>query len=135
MQKVHKIVLYMIALYHLGFALLSFFSERITLLIAKSAFGVVLDGSPQVMYLCKLLGIYGFIFGVFVMYVARNPAKYSGMIYAICALYVLRVLDRALFLPPVRYEFQITMIRIMIGCVLLALFGAAVFLTKPKASG
>jgi hypothetical protein len=134
MKSAQKLVLLAIALYHLGFALMAILSEKMAAMVAKHAFGVTLDMSPQVMYLAKLVGIYGAIFGVFVIMIALNPVKYRHLVYVVFGLYVMRISSRLIFLPQVKESFQIEMPRIIVGAVLLTGFALAVLFVRPKAA-
>jgi hypothetical protein len=125
-----RIVLVLIGLYHVGFAALATFSDSMARTLAKAAFGITLDGSPQVMYLAKVLGLYGLAFGGVALVAATDPVKYRRLISVILGLYVLRILERAVFLPLVRESFAISPQRIAVGCVLLGLFAVALFVTS-----
>lgn len=131
-MTVHRIVLWLVAAYHIGMGLLAFCSNAAAIWLARQAFGVALDGSEQVMYLARLVGLYGVAFGVFVAFMAVNPVRYARLVYAVLLLYALRVIDRAVFLPGVKESFQIATPRIVVGCVLLAAFGVAVWFTRPR---
>jgi hypothetical protein len=129
MKVLQRTVLVLIGLYHVGFAVLALASAAAAKWIARVAFGVFLDGTPQVMYISKLLGIYGLAFGGTALLAASNPAKYRPLIWVILGLYVLRVLDRAVFLPLVRESFAVSPARITAGCVLLGLFGLTLLIS------
>lgn len=133
-MTVHRIVLGLVAAYHIGMGILAFCSDAAAVWLAKQAFGVTLDGSAQVMYLARLVGLYGVAFGVFVAVMAANPVRYARLVYVVLLLYVLRIVDRGVFLPGVKESFQIATPRILTGCVLLAAFALAVWFTKPRAA-
>jgi hypothetical protein len=125
MKAFQRIVLVLIGVYHVGFAVLALFSENMVRWLGKAAFGITLDGNPQTLYLAKVLGLYGLAFGGFALVAASDPIKYHKLIWVMLGLYVLRIIDRALFLPPVRDAFAISPERIVTGCVLLGLFAVA----------
>lgn len=132
MKQAQKIVLLLIAVYHIAFALLTVISDEMAATVAKHAFGVTLDMSPQVMYMTKLLGMYGAAFGLFVLIIAFKTARYATLLYVVIALYAARIATRLIFLPGVSDSFKIEQPRIMVGAGLLALFALAVAFVRPK---
>jgi hypothetical protein len=132
MKLAQKIVLLAIAVYHMAFALMTIVSDEMAATVAKHVFGVTLDMSPQVMYMVKVLGVYGAVFGVFVLVVALNAARYASLIYIVMGLYIARIATRLIFLPGVSESFKIAQPRIFIGAGLLAAFALAVTFVRPK---
>ena len=129
MKTAQKYILYAIALYHVFLGIMAFISGSLTYKIAESIFGMQLMENHQMAYLGKLLGIYALIFGVFVFYVALDTKKYQKLIKVILLLYVLRILNRVIFLSLAKEAFSVSTSRIWIDAGLLLAFGAGLYVT------
>lgn len=133
MKAFQRIVLVLVGLYHVGFAALAFFSDRMAGAIAKAAFGITLNHEPQTLYLAKVLGLYGLAFGGVALVASSDPVKYRKLIWLMVGIYLLRILDRAVFLSQVREAFAISPQRIATGCLLLGLFALALLIVALTA--
>lgn len=126
-----RIVLAMIAIYHVVLGLATFVSDDLTTRLAWQLFGLHLDMTPQLSYIVQLLGVYAITFGVFTAYVARDPFANRAMLNVIVILYVLRVVNKFLSMGEFTQAFNASMTRVWTDVVLLAFFGAAVLLLRP----
>jgi hypothetical protein len=126
-----KLVLYSIALYHLGMGLGAVISERVTEQLAWSVFGIRLKLAPQSSYLVKLLGVYVIAFGLVVGLAAQAPERYPGLLQIIVVLYAMRIANKVGHQALYKEAFQATDHRILMDVLMLAFFGGAVLLLKP----
>jgi hypothetical protein len=126
-----KLVLYSIALYHLGMGLGALLSERVAEQLAWSVFGIRLKLAPQASYLVKLLGVYVIAFGLVVCVAAQAPERNPALLQIIVLLYALRIANKVGHQELYKEAFQATDQRILTDVLMLAFFGGAVLLLKP----
>jgi len=127
-----KIVLILIAIYHVGLGLAGFMSEDLTVRVARAVFGLNLNMTPQLSYIAQLLAVYALVFGLIVAMVARDPVKHRSLIPIVVILYILRVLNKFISMGQFERGFGASMTKVWTDVALLAAFGVAVFLLKPK---
>jgi hypothetical protein len=128
-----KIVLWMICVYHVLLGLAAFLSEDLAAQVARGVFGLRLDMTPQLSYVVQLLGVYAVIFGLITGLVAIDPLRHRVLLNVVVVLYVLRIVNKLLTINEFEQAFGASMTKVWIDVVLLAAFGAAVFLLRPRA--
>lgn len=128
-----KIVLAMICIYHIALGLAAFASDDLTVQVAKGMFGLNLEMTPQLSYIVQLLGVYAIIFGVVAGMVALDPVKHQVLLNVVVILYGLRILNKFISMNQFEQAFGASMAKVWIDVVLLAAFGVAVLLLKPRA--
>lgn len=101
-----KIVLWVIAVYHLvfGAVLLTGFNVEN---LARSVLGAQMEINDQVDYMLKPLGIYTMVFGGLALLTALNPLRHRPMLIGIMALYVLRLLNHLMQMDTLREVFKV----------------------------
>lgn len=127
-----RILLVGVSAYHILFGALAFLSENMAASIAKTIFGMNLIVTPQLSYMAKLLGVYAFIFGIFMIIAAYKPKENKLIIYAGILLYAIRVINRFVFGDLVQQAFDVSNTGMWIEMGLLSFFGALLFLLRPK---
>jgi hypothetical protein len=127
-----KLVLIAIAVYHLFLGLAPFLSDALTVQLARSVFGLKLEMTSQLSYIVKLLGVYAMVFGFVCGVAAFNPVKYRPILNIIILLYVFRIVNKFAFMDNFSKAFDAAPSRVWSDIVLLAFFGMAVLLLKPR---
>ncbi|MCI0743775.1 MAG: hypothetical protein L0Y58_00065 [Verrucomicrobia subdivision 3 bacterium] len=127
-----KAVLIMISLYHCFLGLAPFLSDALTVQLARSVFGLKLEMTNQMGYIVKLLGVYAMVFGLVCAVVAFNTEKYRALLNIVFFLYLFRVLNKLAFMGKFTQAFDASPSRVWSDIVLLAFFGLAVLLLKPR---
>lgn len=127
-----RVVLAMICIYHVVLGLAAFVSDAMAVTLARSIFGLNLDMTPQLSYIVQLLGIYAITFGIITGIMAADPLRYPVMLNVIVVLYVLRVVNKFLSMGQFEQAFGASMSRVWTDVVLLAAFGTAVLVLRPK---
>lgn len=131
-EKLLKILLGLIAVYHVLLGLMAFLSGDFVMRIADSLFGLQVEPTGQVFYFGKLLGIYAIAFGAFIGMMMRDPHKYKDLLYVGVGLYALRIINKLVFMNSIKESFGVSDMRIWMDVVLLAFFGIALYLLIPK---
>jgi hypothetical protein len=127
-----RVVLAMICIYHVGLGLAAFVSDAMAVSLARSIFGLNLDMTPQLSYIVQLLGVYAIVFGLITGLMAVDPLRYPLMLNVVVVLYVLRVLNKFLSMGQFEQAFGASMTRVWTDVVLLAAFGTAVLVLRPR---
>jgi hypothetical protein len=127
-----RVVLAMICIYHVGLGLAAFVSDAMAVSLARSIFGLNLDMTPQLSYIVQLLGVYAIVFGLITGFMAADPLRYPVMLNVVVVLYVLRVLNKFLSMGQFEQAFGASMTRVWTDVVLLAAFGTAVLVLRPR---
>ena len=125
-------VLAMISIYHVVLGLAAFVSDDMAVTLARSIFGLNLEMTPQLSYIVQLLGVYAIVFGLITGLAAADPLRYPVMLNVIVVLYALRVLNKILSMGEFEEAFAASMTRVWTDVLLLAAFGIAVLLLRPK---
>jgi hypothetical protein len=129
-----KLILIAISLYHLFLGLAPFLSDALTVQLARSVFGLKLEMTSQLSYIVKLLGVYAMVFGFVCGVAAFNPVKYRALLNVIILLYIFRVVNKIAFMGKFSQAFDATPARVWLDIGLLAFFGLAVLVLKPRAT-
>jgi len=126
------ILLGLIGIYHLGLGILPFLPTAFTTRLLLAIFGMVFEVTPQMHYLGQLFGIYALLFGLMALVAAGDPYRHRSLVNLVLVLYCLRILNRVLFIFTFMPAFQTTPFRGWLEVVLLAAFGLAVVLLRPR---
>jgi hypothetical protein len=127
-----KVVLWAIALYHVVLGGGAFLSAGAAEQIAQSLFGITLTLDPAMAFVVKVLGVYAITFGVVTAIAARDPVRHRVLLNVIVFLYVLRILNKLLFKTEYVTGLEISSTRVWVESALLAVFGLAVFVLRPR---
>ncbi len=128
-----KVVLFLIGVYHIALGVIPFISQDLAAQVASSIFGMTLVVTPQLLYIAQLLGIYAFVFGIIVLFVAKNPEKHGGLIYVILLLYAARIINRILFIHGFMDAFQTTPFRAWLEVVVFVVIAGLLIFLTPRA--
>ena len=129
-DKLLKIILLVIGIYHIIFGLVGFISAEFAVRIAKYVFDMNITLTDQSAYLATLLGAYAFVFGLFTFIAALNPQKYGYVVYIGSVLYLLRLIHRIMFADVVRDAFNVSAFNRIAEIILLVFFAVALFLLR-----
>jgi hypothetical protein len=125
-------VLLAICLYHVVLGVGAFLSEDVAKRLAEILFSVRLELTPQLDYVVKLLGIYAFMFGLMTAVAARAPERHPVLLNLVIVLYACRILNKLVFADLFTRAFAAPPARAWIDVAMLAAFGLAVALLKPR---
>jgi ABC-type xylose transport system permease subunit len=126
-----KIVLWLIALYHLVLGTGAFLSAGLAQRVAKSIFGIQLTLDPAMSFVVKVLGIYAIVFGIIVLVAAADPVRYRVLLDIVVVLYALRIVNKLVFKKDYVGGLHIATPRVWTESALLAGFALAVWVLKP----
>jgi len=129
-----KILLWIVAVYHIGLGLLGIFAKDFAVTLAKNFFNFNLTLTDQTYWIINPLAAYILIFGVFMALAAKDPVKYKNVIYVGVVLFAIRVLQRVVFFvtAPEGLVSNIDPIRNIIMLVVVAIIGIAMFVMAKK---
>lgn len=126
-----RIVLYLIAAYHLLLGAGGLLSTDTATKLARDLFGMELEVTPQSAYLTRLLSVYALAFGYFAGVAAADPSRNPALLDGIVLLYTLRIGLKLGSLKVYEEAFRASASRVWADAALLALFGLSVLLLKP----
>ncbi len=92
-----RILLWLIAVYHLVAGVAATFFQDAAIGIGSLLFGVKITMDPQATLLVRYLGAFGMAFGVMAVLAALAPARHKGFIYGAVVYFVVRAFDRIAF--------------------------------------
>ncbi len=95
--KALKIILWIVAIYHIILGLLGIFAKDMAVYLANVAFNFNLTLNNEMLWVLNPFAAYLLIFGVFLAVSATNPQKYKSIIYAGIGLFALRIVQRIIF--------------------------------------
>ena len=129
-----KILLLIVAVYHIGLGLLGIFAKDFAVTLTKNLFNFNLTLTDQTYWIINPLAAYILIFGVFMALAAKDPVKYKNVIYVGVVLFAIRVLQRVVFFvtAPEGLVSNIDPIRNIIMLVVVAIIGIAMFVMAKK---
>lgn len=130
-NRLLKIILAVISIYHIAFGLTAFVSKNLAARIARDIFHMNLVLTDQLGYIVGLLAIYAIIFGFFTALATFNPAKYSYVIYVGILLYLLRLINRLIYADVVGDAFGVSNLNLWLEIILIIFFMLALFLLRP----
>lgn len=96
------------------------------------ALGVNIAATPQLEFIGKFVAVYMLAFGIMLLTLALNPAKYRALAYTALVVFGIRFLNRVFFFSLLSSTFGMTASRNLIGSALILIFFVGIFLTIPK---
>lgn len=129
-----QIVLWAICAYHVVLGGGAFLSSAIAEQAARSIFGITLSMDAQTAYVVRVLGVYALTFGLVAGIAATNPARHGILLNVIVVLYALRILVKLVFKDEAVLGLAYSSGRVYAEVALLAGFGAAVWLLRPRSA-
>jgi hypothetical protein len=102
-----KVLLWLIAVYHVVSGLLLFFSGELAIRALNSLAGIRITGSPELGIAGEILGCYLLAFGLMMGVAAWNPVKNRAIITVGLVLFALRLFQRLIFAEKVMQVMQI----------------------------
>lgn len=132
-NKIFKIVTGIAGVYHVLLAAIALLlPSEITSKAFSFALGVNITVTPQLEFIGKFVGVYMLAFGIILLILAFNPAKYRALTYAGLTVFGIRFLNRIFFFSMLSTTFGMTASRNLIGSGLILLFFIGMLLTMPK---
>jgi len=129
-----RILAAFMGIYHLGMGIFGSFSGDMASKVANVMWGAHVVIDPQFSYMAKFLGAYVIAFGLMMLFIAKDPVRYSSLVYVAVVLAVIRILNRVVFSGDLHAAFSIAPSR-MIGTIIgVALLNLGLLLLKPKAA-
>jgi hypothetical protein len=92
-----RVVLGLLAAYHLAIGLVSIASHRWTARLTRGLYALSLGEDARFRYAVKMLGLYALAFGALLALAARDPAAHRPVIAALIFLQTARALTRLAF--------------------------------------
>jgi hypothetical protein len=133
-QKALKVILWIVAVYHIILGLFGIFAKDMAAYLANVAFNFNLTLNNEMLWVLNPFAAYLLVFGVFLAIAATNPQKYKNIIYAGVGLFALRIVQRIIFVAtaPEGLIANTSAVRnwIMIGIV--AVIGLVMYLLVRK---
>ncbi len=129
-----KIVIWIVAVYHIILGLLGIFAKDYAVSLAKAFFNFNLTFNDQMYWVINPFSAYVLIFGVFMAVAATDPSKYKNIIYAGIGLFAIRIIQRVLFYftAPETLISSVDPIRNIIMILVVAIIGIAMFFLVKK---
>ncbi len=128
--KLGKILLWIIAAYHVATGAMVIWSGDVSIRFAKLSYGWTVEGSPELGILGELLGCYAIAFGLMMAVAARDPVAYRSFITVGIVLVALRLVQRAWFAAKIMEVFEVSAGRHWAAFVFILLIGAALALFR-----
>jgi len=92
-----RIILWVIAAYHLAAGLVATFFKEQAATLAGLMFGVAITMDGQTELLVRYLGAFGIALGVLAALAALNPVRNQAIIYGLVVYFFMRAFDRIVF--------------------------------------
>lgn len=133
-DKSLKVVLWIVAVYHILLGLLGIFAKGSAVFIAKNLFDFNLTLNDQMMWVINPFVAYLLFFGVFMAVAAMDPKKYKAIIYAGVGLFALRIIQRIVFVAvaPAGLIGSASLMRNVVAIVVVAVLGLLMFFLTKK---
>jgi hypothetical protein len=133
-NKALKILLWIVAVYHIGLGLLGIFAKDFAVTLAKNFFNFNLTLTDQIYWIINPLAAYILVFGIFMALAAKDPSKYKNVIFVGVALFAVRVIQRLVFFvtAPEGLVNNIDPTKNIIMLVVVAAIGIAMFVMAKK---
>lgn len=125
--KALKVLLWIVAVYHIALGLLGIFLKSQAVYLAKTFFNFNFELTQQAYWMINPFAAYILIFGVFMAVAAKDPIKFKNIIYAGVALIAIRIIQRVFFLLTATEGLVISPSRNIIAIVVIAIIGGILF--------
>ena len=103
-----RILLWVIALYHIALGVLLIFSGELSIRAADAFYGWQITGSPELGILGEILGCYAIAFGLMMAIAAGDPVRHRSLLTVGIVLFALRLFQRVYFAGKVMEVFQVS---------------------------
>lgn len=137
MKKALSVLLYLFAVYHfiLGLAgVLLADSVGLIKTLTALAFNFNLTMDTQTIWMIKPMAAYMLVAGIIAFFVAKKPANYKPIVYALAIFIAIRVVQRFIFaLAGNEFVLNASPTRNIIVIVFLALYSISIFWLTKKA--
>lgn len=133
-EKILKILLWFVAVYHILLGLLGIFAKETAVFIANNFFNFNLTLTDELLWVINPFATYLLFFGVFMAVAGMNPKKYKNIIYAGVGLFAVRVIQRIIFVvsAPEGLISNVDPIRNVLAIVVVAVIGLSMFFLTKK---
>lgn len=95
--------------------------------VVASLYGAQVEWTPQFVYILRPLGVFMLVLGLLAAVAARDPLGNKEIVYGFCLIFVLRSLQRLVFLDDIREAFAIGPSRNILMSAFFVLLAAAIF--------
>jgi hypothetical protein len=126
MLRAVKVLLWVFCIYHVITGLGVNVAPAMMKNVA-SAYGASVDLTPQFAYLGKMFGAYMVVIGLLAGAAALDPVKHRLIVNGIILLFVLRVVQRLVFINEIQSTFGISAARDLSNAAFFLAFAAALF--------
>jgi len=133
-DKSLKVLLWVVAVYHILIGLLGIFAKDTAVFIANNFFNFNLTLTDQMTWIINPFATYLLFFGVFMAVAAMDPKKYKNIIYAGIGLFALRIIQRIIFIvsAPEGLMSNVDPVRNVIAIAVVAVIGLSLFVLAKK---
>lgn len=95
--------------------------------IVANFYGAQVEWTPQFIYILKPLGVFMFVLGLLAAVAALDPLRNKEIVYGFCLIFVLRSLQRIVFISDIQEAFAIGPSRNIAMSVFFVLLAVAIF--------
>lgn len=127
-----KILAGFMGIYHILMGILGIVSGSWAAWGAHTLWHANVTVDAQFTYLAKFLGAYVVAFGVMMLFIAKNPVRYGGLVYPAVIVAVLRIAERLVFANELKSAFGIGMKRTIGTIIVVGILNLALLLLKPR---
>jgi hypothetical protein len=118
--------------YHILMGVLGITSGSTAAWAAHALWHANVNVDPQFTYLAKFIGAYVVGFGVMLLLIAKDPVRYSALVYPAVLVGVLRIAERLVFAAELKSAFGIGMDRTIGTIIVVGVLNLGLFLLKPR---
>jgi hypothetical protein len=119
-------------IYHILMGILGIVSGATAAWAAHALWHATVTADPQFNYLAKFLGAYVVAFGCMLLLIAKDPVRYSALVYPAVVVAVLRIAERLIFAGELKTAFGIGMDRTIGTIIVVAALNLGLLLLKPR---
>ena len=119
-------------IYHILMGILGIVSGSTAAWGARVLWHATVTVDPQFSYLAKFLGAYVVAFGVMMLFIAKDPVRYAGLVYPAVVVAVLRIAERLIFAGELKTAFGIGMDRTIMTIVIVGALNLGLLILKPR---
>ena len=132
-----QLLLAYVCLSHLVLGGLAFVSlpEPLAASIIKWNYGAIIDLTPSLVHVIRIVGAYMIAMGVLAGLASMNPSRNRAVIWGIILLLLLRVAQRFIFFNEIQEAFGITTVRLLVQSAHFSAIAIGLLLLLRKASG
>ena len=102
-----RVVLVVLAVYHLGIGVVSIASLRITARVTGRLYGLTVSENSALRYSVRMLGLYAVALGTLLALAARAPGSHRDVIVVVALLQLARALHRVVLRRELYEGFQV----------------------------